>query len=106
MGTTKSHLYTKHQNATAEVFKSLGHPARVAILEYLLENGPSIGSDLVKILNLAQPTVSRHLNEMVNSGILEAASTGNAVRYSVDEKNVTELLGYLVRVVKLGTGKK
>ena len=101
MGTTKTESYTKHQNDTADMFKALGHPARVAILEYLLQNGPSIGSDLVRILDLAQPTVSRHLNEMVKNGIIDSRSTGNAVKYSVNEQNMTELLGYLVQVVKM-----
>ncbi len=102
MGTTKSHIYTDHQNDKAATFKALGHPARVAILEHLLQYGPCIGTDLVKILNLAQPTVSRHLNEMVNSGIIDATSTGNAVNYSLSEQNITELLGYLVQIVKMG----
>ena len=102
MGTTKTESYTRHQNDTANVFKALGHPARVAILEYLLQNGPSIGSDLVKMLDLAQPTVSRHLNEMVNNGIIDSRSSGNAVTYSVNEQNMTELLGYLVQIVKMG----
>lgn len=102
MGTTKSQNYNNHQNDKAATFKALGHPARVAILEYLLQNGPSIGTDLVKILKLAQPTVSRHLNEMVNSGIIDAISTGNAVSYSVSEQHITELLSYLVHIVKMG----
>lgn len=101
MGTTKTESYTKHQNDTANMFKALGHPARVAILEYVLQNGPSIGSDLVRILDLAQPTVSRHLNEMVKNGILDSKSNGNAVSYSINEQNMTELLGYLVQVVKM-----
>jgi len=100
MGSTKTHIYTIHQLEQAARLKALGHPARIAILEFILEHRYCIGASIVNSLQLAQPTVSRHLNELVDSGILEASSNGNTVRYAINEKHMSELLSYMVTIVK------
>lgn len=55
MGVTKSDLFNEMQNELATVAKVLAHPARIAIIQYLLKSNACINGDLVQELGLAQP---------------------------------------------------
>ncbi|MEY4309943.1 MAG: hypothetical protein RL422_2146, partial [Bacteroidota bacterium] len=68
MGITKTDLFTDEQNAIAQMAKVLGHPARVAILQFLVKSNTCINGDLVQELGLAQATVSQHLRELKEVG--------------------------------------
>ena len=57
MGATKTEHFTDYQNHIATLSKALGHPARVAIIEYLMKVDTCICGDIVNELPLAQPTV-------------------------------------------------
>ena len=65
MGLTKTEQFTDKQNTIAIMAKALGHPARIAIIEYLLKVDTCICGDIVNELPLAQPTISQHLKELV-----------------------------------------
>ena len=64
MGASKSESFSIEHNEMANMFKALSHPARVAIVEYLLSVDSCICGDIVEVLPLAQPTVSQHLKEL------------------------------------------
>jgi ArsR family transcriptional regulator, lead/cadmium/zinc/bismuth-responsive transcriptional repressor len=89
MGITKSELFKKRQNKMAEVAKAFNHPARVAILEYLLDNNTCICNDLVDVLPLSQSTITQHLKELKQIGIIKGEVEGPKVNYCIDE-NVWE----------------
>jgi len=61
MGITKSEHFTEEQNQLANTLKALGHPARIAIIESLMEKKTCICGDIVTELPLSQPTISQHL---------------------------------------------
>lgn len=94
MGITKTGLFTEKQNEVAVMAKALGNPARVAILEYLLKVNECICSDIVNELPLAQPTVSQHLKELKNAGLIKGNIEGTAICYCIDETAVEKLLKY------------
>ncbi len=100
MGVTKTEAYTEHQLKIAEKFKAMGHPARIAIVEYLLKVGTCICGDIVNELDLAQPTVSRHLKELKEAGIIKGNIEGSSICYCLNEEVVSELLGYKVGLLK------
>lgn len=91
MGASKTDHFTDKQNALATLAKALGHPARIAIIEYLLKADSCICSDIVNELPLAQPTVSQHLKELKNAGIIKGNIDGNAICYCIDEKALVTL---------------
>ena len=66
MGVTKTEHFTQEQNDIAILLKALAHPARIAIIEYLLSVDSCICNDIVDEIKLAQPTVSQHLKELKN----------------------------------------
>lgn len=86
MGTTKSEIYTEKQNRMATMLKALAHPARIAIIEYLINSRSCICGDLVEELGLAQATISQHLMELKTAGIIKGTVEGASVCYCIDEK--------------------
>ena len=86
MGITKSEIFTDEQNRLASLFKVLGHPARVAILQYIINQKACICNDLVDELGLAQSTISQHLKELKSIGIIQGTIEGKSVCYCIDEK--------------------
>lgn len=94
MGATKTAHFTDKQNEMATLAKALGHPARIAIMEYLLKVDACICGDIVNELPLAQPTVSQHLRELKNAGLIKGDIEGNTICYCIDEKAVNKLQAY------------
>lgn len=86
MGTTKTEIFTDEQNKLATLFKVLGHPARIAILQFIINQKACICSDLVDELGLAQATISQHLKELKNVGIIQGTIEGKSVCYCIEEK--------------------
>lgn len=86
MGTTKSELFNDRKNALATMFKVLAHPARLAILQHIINEKACICNDLVGELGLAQATISQHLKELKNSGIIQGTIEGKSVCYCIDDK--------------------
>jgi ArsR family transcriptional regulator, zinc-responsive transcriptional repressor len=86
MGISKTELFTKKQNELANIAKALGHPARIAILQHLVKANACICNDLVGELGLAQPTISQHLKELKQLGLIQGTIEGTSVCYCIDPK--------------------
>lgn len=84
MGITKTDLFTEAQNELATLAKAFAHPARIAILEYLLNTNKCINSDLVQELGLAQATISQHLKELKNIGLIAGTVEGTSMCYCIN----------------------
>ena len=106
MGATKTDHFTDKQNAIATLTKALGHPARVAIMEYLMSVNTCICGDIVNELPLAQPTVSQHLKELKNAGIIKGNVEGNSICYCIDEKTIAILNTYFSKIIQTVTKAK
>ncbi len=98
MGATKTDHFTDKQNELAILAKALGHPARVAIIDYLLKVDACICGDIVNELPLAQPTVSQHLKELKNAGLIKGEIEGNAVCYCINEKTFAKLQSFFSNI--------
>ena len=84
MGSSKTQLFSAHHNKLASMAKALAHPARIAILEYLIKKGTCVCGDIVDELPLSQATVSQHLKAMKEAGILRGEVDGPYRCYCVD----------------------
>ena len=91
MGLSKSEIFTDAQNKISAYAKVFGHPARVAILEYLFKLDTCICGDLVDIIGLAQPTISQHLKELKNIGLIQGNVEGTSVCYCIHKENWTSM---------------
>ena len=104
MGTSKTEEYTSRQVRLSEIARALGHPARIAIIEYLAKSNVCICGDIVDVLPLSQSTVSQHLRELKNAGLIKGEIEGTSVNYCINEKGwneAKEMLGiFLTNIQK------
>jgi len=84
MGITKSEIFTDQQNQIATFAKAFGHPARVAILQHLFKINACICGELVDEIGLSQPTISQHLKELKNLGLIKGSIEGTRICYCID----------------------
>lgn len=86
MGITKTDVYSKEQNRLSTLLKALAHPARIAILQQIIAARACICGELANELGLAQATISQHLKELKNAGIIKGTIEGASVCYCIDPK--------------------
>lgn len=98
MGITKTENFSEHQNETAMLLKALAHPARVAIIEYLLSVDSCICNDIVAEIGLAQPTVSQHLKELKNAGIIQGEIEGKSICYCINPEGFQKISSFLDQI--------
>jgi len=91
MGLTKTEIFTAEQNRLATMLKALAHPARIAILEHLVQTKACVCGSLVDELGLAQSTISQHLKELKNAGLIQGTIDGVSTCYCI-EPNTWALL--------------
>lgn len=86
MGLAKTEEFTLKQNEMALLGKALGHPARIAILQHLINKKSCVCGDIVDGLPLSQSTVSQHLSELKKVGLIQGNISGPSVCYCIDGK--------------------
>jgi|SRR6476469_9013800 len=86
MGSTKTEEFTAKENKLAKYAKALGHPARIAILKMLAGRNTCVCGDIVEELPLSQSTVSQHLKELKESGLIHGEIEGVRVCYCINTK--------------------
>ena len=94
MGASKSESFSLEYNELSNLFKALSHPARIAIVEYLLSVDSCICGDIVNELPLAQPTVSQHLKELKNANIIKGSIEGTAICYCLNPETMAKIEKY------------
>ena len=106
MGISKSAHFNEQQNSLANIAKALGHPARIAIVEYLLNQKECICGDIVSELPLAQATVSQHLKELKSAGIIKGSIEGNSICYCLNEEMIVEFSSFLSNITSVLSHQK
>jgi predicted transcriptional regulator len=86
MGVTRADLFNEQQNEIATIAKAFAHPARVAIIQHLLKANTCINGDLVQELGLAQATISQHLRELKEVGLIKGTIEGVSISYCIDSE--------------------
>lgn len=107
MGITKAESFSARENKLAQYAKALAHPARIAILQLLLKKQSCICGDIVEELPLSQSTVSQHLKELKESGLITGEIEGVKMCYCIDEKEWEKAKQYLNSLLNCSvSGKK
>lgn len=84
MGASKIINYSEEELLIAKFAKALSHPARVAIIKLLLQKQSCVCGDIVEDLPIAQSTVSQHLKELKESGLIKGNIDGASICYCVN----------------------
>jgi predicted transcriptional regulator len=91
MGITKTDTHSAQRLRLARMYKALGHPARLAIVQLLIQQDSCMCGDLVSELPLAQSTVSQHLHALKEAGLIKGTVSGAATCYCIDAQAVSDL---------------
>lgn len=84
MAVNKKQEFAEAELVLADFAKALGHPARVAILKVLAQRKTCICGEIVEVLPLAQSTVSQHLKELLNAGLISGTVDGAKSCYCIN----------------------
>jgi DNA-binding transcriptional ArsR family regulator len=87
MALSKKDEFTQKEQDLADFAKALAHPARIAILKVLANRNECICGDIVGVLPLAQSTVSQHLKELKNAGLISGETDGPRSCYCINWKS-------------------
>lgn len=104
MGATKTDIFTDEQNKLAMQLKAIAHPARIAILQQIIKANACICGDLVDELGLAQATISQHLKELKNAGLIQGSIEGVSICYCIEPvawKNLQNEIGAMFASYKV-----
>lgn len=84
---SKKNYFTKEQEQTARFAKALGHPIRIAILQLLNSQSCCYHGDMAEELPIAKSTLSQHLNELKDAGLIQGDVTPPSTKYCVNRAN-------------------
>lgn len=79
--------YTSEEELLARFAKALGHPARLAILRFLATQENCFFGDIHEVLPIAKATVSQHLSELKNAGLIQGEIQPPKVKYCINQEN-------------------
>jgi DNA-binding transcriptional ArsR family regulator len=85
--TLENIIYKKDTEVLASYAKALSHPTRIAILQHLDKQSCCFTGDLVEVFPLAQSTISQHLKELKNAGLIQGELKPPKIKYCIDKKN-------------------
>ena len=98
MGAIKTGAYTEVQETLAVIAKALGHPARISILQELGKQQNCQCGQLADTVGLAQSTISQHLKELKNAGIIKGSIDESRACYCLSTENLKELITFLNQI--------
>ncbi len=79
--------YTAKQEQLARFAKAMGHPARVAILEFLATQNCCFFGNIHEVLPISKATVSQHLKELKEAGLIQGEIARPKVKYCINREN-------------------
>ena len=99
MPTAKLELFEEELQASAAMFKALGHPARLAILQFLADTNTCFTGDISNELPLSRTTVNQHLDELKKAGLIQGLIAGAKTNYCLDEEVIKNLKERMERLI-------
>lgn len=100
MGITKTFGFAFKINESATILKAMGNPARLKMIQLLLNSKSCTCGDFLEVLPLAQSTVSKHITELKNAKLIVGKNKGNNIYYSLNEKTWQKVKDFLLTEIK------
>ncbi|GET28766.1 helix-turn-helix transcriptional regulator [Prolixibacter sp. SD074] len=83
-------IFTEDQHRLARIAKALGHPVRIYILELLSRQSCCYSGDLSEELPIAKSTLSQHLKELKDAGLIQGEIEAPRIKYCLNRENWSE----------------
>lgn len=97
---SKTELFDIELQESAELFKSLSHPARLAILKYLADTRTCITGDISEEIPLGRTTVNQHLKELKRIGLIRGTINGVRTNYCLNGSRIAELREMILKLLE------
>ncbi len=97
---SKTSLFEKELQESAGFFKSLAHPARLAILKYLANTKVCMTGDITEVIPLSRTTVGQHLTELKKLNLIKGEIKGSKVNYCLNNKVFGDFVQNSVRLLE------
>ena len=101
MGITKTFGFAFKINEMADILKALGNPARLKIIQFLMNSPSSCCGDIIQVLPLAQSTVSKHLSELKRVKLIKGKNKGNNIYYSLNLVTWDKVKGFVLNEINM-----
>lgn len=98
--------YSVNEEKLARFAKAMGHPARIAILKFLAEQESCFFGDIHEVLPIAKATVSQHLAELKNAGLIQGEIMPPKVKYCINRENWELAKRMFAELFSIPTGNK
>ena len=98
---TEKHIFTEEPKRMARMAKALGHPVRVFLIQFLSEKACCYSGDISEILPIAKSTLSQHLKELKEAGLIQGEIETPKIKYCLNPENwelAKKLLKDLLRI--------
>lgn len=102
----KKEIFNDRLQLLAGFTKALSHPARMAILEFLAKQDQCISGDITDEIPLSRTTVSQHLQELKNAGLIKGTVSGTRVYYCINSENIEKLKDEMHKFMERITANK
>lgn len=99
MPSAKTELFEKELQESAIMFKALGHPARLAILDFLAETNSCYTGDISQEIPLGRTTVNQHLNELKKAGLIQGHISGIKTNYCLNPGVLEKLKSAMEKLI-------
>jgi ArsR family transcriptional regulator, arsenate/arsenite/antimonite-responsive transcriptional repressor len=104
MAVSKTNLFDEELQKKANIFKALAHPARIQILQYLIQTRTCLSGDISDIFPLTRTTLNQHMKELKDAGLIVGHEKGAKTLYCLDCSKVEEvknILGGFLKEIEL-----
>lgn len=101
MGIIKKDMFNENQNNLASIFKALGHPARIAIIEYLLKTQTCVTNEIINEIPLAQSTILQHLKELQNAGLIIGNIEGVKIYFCLNNEKFFIIKQFIDEIINI-----
>ncbi len=91
MSQAKNDLFDEQHQELAQIFKALGHPARLQILEFLASSNSCYSGDISEVVPLGRTTVNQHLTELKKAGLIKGITHGVKTNYCLNPDGIKKL---------------
>ena len=101
MNANSNEKYTEEDKRLARIAKALGHPARIAIIRHLASLNSCCFNEVSRELPIADSTVSQHMTELKEAGLIQGEFEPPRVKYCINNKvwyEAKELLGDFINI--------
>lgn len=99
MGSIKEEIYSKEDLFIANIYKAIGHPARIKIIQYLSGIDSCVCGDIKEVIGLSQSTISQHLKALKDVNLIKGTIKGTSTCYCINYDTLSLVANHIENII-------